>query len=827
MLSELSYSVRQLSKSPGFTIIVVLTLALGIGANTAIFSLVNATYIRPLPYPEPDRLVVVGERSSGWDMGGVSYPDFLDWHSQQGAFSKLAMYFPEDAKLRTDTSAELVSTCMVSGDFFSVLGLKVAQGREMADADDRIGADPVAWVTYAAWQKYFGGDPKLVGRSIQLAGQSATVAGILPSSFRFFRAVDFLRPIAPFAEEHFLMMRESHNNTLTVGRLKPNVTAAEAQAQMTAIARRLEKLYPKSNAGIGAHVMPIRERLGGDSRTQLLLLLGAVGMVLLIACLNVANMLLSRSFAREREMAIRTALGASRLRLFRQLLIESLILSSLGGLAGVLLGVWGYGFASQMIPWEMRPIAEAAGGMDSRVLLFVTATSLLCGVGFGIAPAWRMSHANPNDALKNMRPSVRTLFGRFRVIDLLVVAQVALALVLLVGAGLLVRSLHKLLEVPSGIRPERVLTLQVTSPPMAQFQRDPYSFAAFHNQIIDAVGSLPEIETAAVVSGLPFTWNDSNIWFYVEGRPVPASGQFPSAGHHTVSPGYFRAMGIPLLQGRTFSGAETQPVVPANIDFSPQNFPLIFKGVVFDGIVSKRMAETYWPGENPIGRRFRLGYPEMQMPWVQVVGIVGDTTQDGLDRGKAPEFYLPLRQFPTPEGYYLVVRTRMGPDQALASIRTAIQSVAKDEPIHDVQLMSERMAGFVSDRRFNMNLFGIFAGIALVLALVGIYGVLSFVVGRCTREMGIRMALGAGKRDVLLDVLARGLRLAVPGVMLGLAGAWAVSRLLQNQLFGVAGTDPLTYLAGAALLLLAALAACYIPARRATRVNPVDALKAE
>ncbi len=826
MLSELGYSFRQLVKSPGFTIVVILTLALGIGANTAIFSLVNATYLRPLPFPEPDRLMAVGERSSDWEMGGISYPDFLDWHSQQDVFSTIALYYPEDAKLKTAESAELVSTCMVSGDFFTVLGLKVAQGRGMTPADDRVGAPPAIWISYAAWQKYFGGDPNLVGRPILLDGQSVTVAGILPASFRFYRTFEFLRPIAPFAEQHFLMMRESHNNILAVARLKPNVTEAEAQAQMTVIAQRLEKLYPKSNAGIGSHVMSLREHLGGDARTQLLLLLGAVGMVLLIACLNVANMLLSRSFAREREMAIRTALGASRLRLFRQLLIESLVLSLLGGLAGALLGVWGYGFASQLIPWEMRPLAEAAGGMDSRVLGFVAVASLLCGVGFGLAPAWRMSHANPNDALKNMRRSVRTLFGRFRLSDLLVVAQVALALVLLVGAGLLVRSLQKLLEVPSGIRPERVLTLQVTLPPTAQFQRDPYSFATFHNRIVDAVATLPEIETAAVASGLPFTWNDSTIWFFVEGRPVPASGKFPSASRHTVSPDYFKAIGIPLLQGRTFSGSEKQPVIPPGMEFLPQNLPAIFKGVVFDGIVSKRMADLYWPGENPIGKRFRLGYPEMQLPWVQIVGVVGNTTQDGLDRGDTSEFYLPLRQFPTPEGY-LVVRTRMRPEEALASIRTAIQSVAKDNPIHDVQLMSERMAGFVSDRRFNMNLFAIFAGIALVLALVGIYGVLSFVVGQCTREMGIRMALGAQRGDLLRGVIARGLRLTVPGILLGLAGAWAVSRLLQSQLFGVAGTDPFTYLAGATLLLLAALFACYIPARRATMVNPVDSLRAE
>jgi putative ABC transport system permease protein len=340
------------------------------------------------------------------------------------------------------------------------------------------------------------------------------------------------------------------------------------------------------------------------------------------------------------------------------------------------------------------------------------------------------------------------------------------------------------------------------------------------------LGTLPEVEAAAAVTGLPFTWNMSTMGFYLEGRPVPEPGKFPNASRHNVSPDYFRALGIPLLRGRTFDGHEKQLVIPPGVDFAPQNFAVIYKDVIFDGVVSQLMADKFWPGEDPIGKRFRLGYPELHGPWVQIVGVVGNTTQIGLDRGESLEFYLSLRQFPTPEGY-VVVRTRMDPAAVLASVRTAIQSVVKDEPIHDVQLMSERMAGFVSGRRFNTNLFGMFAGVALVLALVGIYGVLSFVVSQRTREMGIRMALGAQRGDVLRDVLARGLRLAVLGVLLGLAGAWSVSRLLQSQLFGVTGSDPFTYIGGAALLLLAALLACYLPARRAALVNPIESLRAE
>ena len=825
-MNNLRHAFRRLVSSPGFTVVLVLTLALGIGANTAVFSIINTTFLRPLPYADPDGLMLLAERNGSGNDLGVSYPDFLDWHAQQDVFSGLALYHPDSAKLKTAEGAELVSTCLVSGDFFSVLDLRVEQGRVLTKADDQVGAAPVAWVTNAAWQRYFAGDHGLVGRTIVIDGQEVTVAGILPAGFRFHRSVDIFLPLAPYVKQLFMTMRDSHNDAYGLGRLKPRGSAAAAQAQMAAIARRLEREYPKDCAGIGALVMPLRERLAGSARTQLLLLLGAVGMVLMITCLNVANMLLSRSLAREREMAIRTALGASRLQLLGQLLAESLVLATAGGMAGVLVGLWGSSFARRLIPWEMQPLAGSSGALDGRVLLFVAGVTLLTGIGFGLAPAWRLSHTNPNDALKNMRRTVRTRFGSLRLGDLLVVAQMALALVLLVGAGLLVRSLHQVLQVPSGIRPERVLTLQVASPPAAQWQQDPFIATAYYSRIVDAVRALPEVETAASVTGLPFTWNSNTMDFYVDGRPVPEPAKMPNASQHTVSADYFRTLGIPLLRGRTFDGRERQPVFPPGLEFSPQNLTALYKGVTFDGVISQGMAEKYWPGQDPVGKRFRMGPPEMQLPWVTIIGVVGRTTQFGLDQGETPEFYLSLRQFPIPTGF-IVVRTRMNPAAALASVRAAIQSAAKDEPIYDVQLMSERMDSFVSGRRFNMDLFAMFAGVALLLTLVGIYGMLSFFVSQRTREVGIRMALGAQQRDVLLEVLARGLRLAVPGVLLGIGGAWAVSRLLQSQLFGITGVDPFTYVAGSLILLLAALLSCYLPARRATRVNPTEALRAE
>ncbi|MDD2763412.1 MAG: ABC transporter permease [Opitutaceae bacterium] len=826
-MQDLRFAIRQLAKFPAFTAIIVLTLALGIGVNTAIFSIINATLLRALPYPESNQVMMVME-GYGPAETTISYPNFLDWHAQQDVFSGLAIYLPYSAKLKTTESTELVSTLLVSGDFLAVLGVRVTQGRDLSAEDDRAGSAPGAWVTHEAWQKYFAGDRELVGRTILLDGQQVAVAGVLPAGFRFHLRADFYRPIAPYAQQLFLTMRESHANAFALGRLKPGVTSAAAQAQMTAIAQRLEQEYPQANKGLGVHVTPLQERLTGQARAQLLLLQGVVGLVLLIACVNVANMLLSRSFAREKEMAIRTALGASRFQLIRQLLAESLLLALAGGFVGALLGLWGYEIGRRLVPGEMQPLVEVAGSFDLRVLIFVGGVTLITGLGFGLAPAWQLSHANPNDALKNTRRAVRTLFGKVRLSDLLVSAQVALALVLLVGAGLLIRSLHRLLQVPSGIRSERVLTLQVTPPPTSQFRRDPYSFTAFYERIIGAVNPLPQVEGVAMASSLPFTGSTSSIWIYREGRPMPRLDEFPFANSHSVTADYFRTMGIPILRGRTFDGHEVQPVVPPGTDLAtPEGLALIFKGVVFDGLISQRMAERFWPGENPIGQRFRLGKPDMQLPWVQIIGVVGNTTQTGLDQGEPAEFYLSMRQFPQPITIHLVVRTRQAPAGAVASIRTAIQAVVKDEPIHDVRLMTERMAGFVSGRRFNMNLFAFFAGTALLLSLIGIYGVLSFVVSQRTREIGIRMALGAQRRDVLRDVLTRGLRLALPGVAIGLAGAWGVSRLLQSQLFGITSTDPFTYAASAALLLLAALLACLIPARRAAKVNPLEALRTE
>jgi predicted permease len=825
-MNDLRFALRQLGKSPAFTAVIVSTLALGIGANTVIFDIVNTTFLRSLPYPEPERLVHLMERGGTSDTMPVSYPNFLDWQRQQDAFRGLAIFHPAEGKLKTDRGTEIVEVLHVSADFFAVLGVRPAQGREMQPADDLPGAVRVAWVTSEAWQRRFGGDPDLVGRALTLDGRRVTVVGILPPGFRAPRRADLFTAIAPFAREFILDIRENHSSTEAVARLAPGVSLATARARMDAIARRLGQEYPGADRGIAVSIVPLRQELAGGARVPLLLLLGAVGMVLLIACANVANMLLARALAREREMAIRTSLGASRLQLVRQLVAESIVLAGAGGAVGVLVAIWGYQLASRLVPDPIRELVDARG-FDPRVLLFMLGVTLLTGVAFGFAPAWQLSHVRPAAALKPASRVTRTPLGRLRPRDLLVVGQVALALVLLIGAGLLIRSLDRLLEVDTGYEPAHVLTMEVSAPPMERFWHDPGVFTRHFETVLSASQAVAGVDAAAVASGLPFGGQTSYMAFYRGDRPLPAPGQYPSASQHTVSPDYFRAMGIPLRRGRVFDGTEPAPVLPAGVEITPQNLARVFKGVEIAGVISQGMADRYWPGEDPLGKRFRLGFPDLGLPWVEIVGVVGNTVQTGLDQGKGAEFYLPLRQWPVPMAMHLVVRSRLGPTAIASAVREAVAAAVPDEPVRDVRVLSERIEASTAGRRFNRNLFECFAAMALALALVGIYGVLAFNVGQRTPEIGIRMALGAGRGDVLRGVVARGLALVGPGLAVGLGCAWATSRILQSQLFEIRGTDPLTYGIAAGLMTLAATAACLLPARRASRIDPVEALRSE
>jgi predicted permease len=825
LIKDLKYGIRQLIKRPGFTTIIVLTLALGIGANTAIFNIVNTTFLRDLPYVESDRLVYLSESNARGNTFPISYPNFLDWQ-QQDVFSGLAIFHGAEGKLKTEQGMEIMSVLNVSSDFFNVLGVQPARGRGMQPEDDIPGSERVAWITNDAWQRFFSGNPDIVGRSFEFDGRNITIVGILPASFRFHWRADLITAIAPFAKEFFLDMRESRSNEYAVARLKPGISIEAAKAQMDAIAIRLAEEHPVANKGIGISTVPLREQLAGSARAQLFLLLGAVGLVLLIACANVANMLLARSFAREREMAIRTSLGASRIHLLRQLLVESLVLASAGGAVGALVGLWGYGFASRLVPFQVQQVVDG-GGFDVRTLLFIVGITMVTGVVFGLAPAWQLSHVRPVEALKQTTRDKRKIFGRIGLNDLLVVGQVALALVLLIGAGLMIRSLNCLLNVKTGYEPTRVLTLEVASPPIEQFQRDPGIFTRHYEKVLEPVQNLVEVEAAAVASGMPFTFSTNNMTFYRRDLPVPVAGEFPMASSHTVSPDYFRAMGIPLLHGRVFDGTEPAYVIPPGMELTPQNLAAIFKDVTFSAVISKKMADTFWPGEDPIGKQFRLGFPDLGLPWVDVIGVVGNTVQTGLDHGEATEFYLSLRQWPVPVNMHLLVRTQLEPNAIVNSVRTAIAMVVPDEPVRDVRVLAERIDNSTAWRRFNRNLFACFAATALVLALIGLYGVLAFNISRRTREIGIRMALGANRLDVICGVVVRGLVLVVPGLVVGLVCAWAVGRVLQSQLFEIKSSDPLTYALGALLMILTAVVACLIPARRASRIDPMKALRYE
>lgn len=826
-MSSLRFAFRQFAKSPGFTAIIVLTLALGLGANTAIFSLVNTTFLRALPYPDSDSLVHIAERTARYQNGNVAYPNFVDWRAAQDVFNGLAIYRTDGKKLKTADSAEQINIAQVSADFFPIMGLRAARGRAMTADDDRVGAAAVLWLTHDAWQRFFGGDDGIVGQPVLLDGQPTTVAGVLPAEFRFQRAADVYVPIEPFVDAQFMRERENHNGTYVIGRLKPGVTIEAARTQMDAIAERLEREYPKANAGARVNIQPLRERMTGGARIQLFVLLGAVGFVLLIACVNVANMLLARSFGRAREMAIRTSLGATRLALVRQLLVESLLLAAAGGVLGTVFGVWTFDYVRRLIPWEMQNLVGDGAALDLRVWVFVFGATLVTGVAFGLAPAWQLSHTNPNEALKNSRPAVRTLFGRFHLSDVLVVLQVGLALVLLISAGLLIRSLQRLINVDTGLDPDRVLTMRVSAPPLEEYRRDPIGYVRYHERLLEVVKELPEVESAAFGSALPFTWNTSTSVFFRTDIPAPDAGKLPSANTHMVTPDYFRTMGIPLLRGELFTGHEPTPPFPEGETLSMATLPKIYANLQLSCVISRRMAEEVWPGEDPLGKEIQFGYPGAPMPKATIIGIVGNTTQRGQDRGEQSEYYLLLRQFPAPMYLHLVARTRADPAAVAASVQTAIRRIVPDQPIHDVELMSARIAEFSSDRRFRMTLFTFFAATALLLAAIGIYGVLACLVNQRTRDIGIRMALGARRGQVVRNVLGRGLMLTLIGTAIGLVGAWFVSRWTQSLLFATSGADIPTYLICAITLVVVAVIACALPARRATRVNPIEALRTE
>ena len=805
MLHDLRYAIRTLRKNPAFTVVAVLTLALGIGANTALFSVVNAVLLRPLPYRDPNRIVQLWESNRSSLSVLVASLNFLDWRGQSRSFESMALYAGGPVSATGGDLPQRTSGTEVSRGFFDVFNVHPVLGRTFSAGDLQVSASVPAVVGYGLWQRAFASDPKVIGKTVHISGIECHVIGVAQPGFQFPDNTELWIPFEAFPDDG--STRSAHNY-FVIGRLKTGVPVATAQAELSTIAHRLEQQYPESNKGQGVNVVPLHEQLVGDVKPALLILLGAVGLVLLIACANVANLLLARSAARSREMAVRTALGAGRARLVLQVLSESLLLSAIGGSVGLLLALWATPLLSLLIP-ESVPRAHEIQ-IDAAVLCFALAISVLTGVLFGILPARRLSRSELNVSLKEAAGRAAT--GRTRRAGrILVVSELALSMVLLITAGLLIRSFFGILRVDPGFRAEHVVTAQLSLPVLSLTEPvHPGAILNYYGQILERVQSIPGVLAAGTTTRLPLS-DQLNVTglFDIEGRPPAKLGSSQDAGYRVASADYFRALGIPLVRGREF---DTHDSVGA---------PQI-------ALINETMARRFWPGQDPLGKRIKFGGMEPQPQWVTVVGVVGDFRESGLTERPEPEVFVPFTQhldgrLSDPN---LVVRGAGDPKLLVSAIRDAIRAVDKNVPV-EFNAMDALLADSVAQRRFQMRLLALFAGMALMLAAVGIYGVIAYSVSQRTHEIGIRMALGAERADVVKMVIGQGMRMAALGIAMGIAGAAAVSRILSAQLYEVSATDAATYLVVSILLLAVALAATYIPARRATAVDPLIALRYE
>ena len=806
---DLRYGARMLLRTPAVTLVAVIALTLGIGANTAIFSVVNAVLLRPLPYVDADQLVMPwGTRTDPQERTNVSYPDFVDWQAQTKTLEYIAAYNSSGALLREgDGDPQVISGAAVSADLFQLLKVTPVVGRSFTRAEDQSNAAPVVVLGYELWQKRFNADPNIAGRQIRLGSTSATVLGVMPADFRFpatATKTEFLRPLASALGDR--TQRRSSYSLRVVGRLKPGVTASAAQTEMRAIGVQLEQQYPDEGFRLGARFISLHDAVTWGSKTPLLVLLGAVGFVLLIACANVANLTLARAAARHREMAIRAALGAGRRRVVRQLLTESLLLSVLGGTLGLLLAWWGVHFLLAASPLDLPRVKDV--GMDANVLVFTTAISVLTGVIFGLAPALQASRGDLQHSLKEGGRNATGGVLRNRVRAVLVVVEVALSLVLLVGAGLLGRSFLLLNEVRPGFEPERVLTTDL-SLAKAKYPKPEQQQAGFA-EILSRAAAIPGVESAAVIYPLPLGGDSNSGTFLIAGRPIPRNEDKPTSSHRVISPDYFRTLNIPVSRGRPFDARDNQHAPPVLI-------------------VNETFARRYFSGTEALGQQIiiegELGDNVLPPPR-EIVGVVGDVRHESLDAVSGPEYYVPYTQAPAPF-MSLVLKSASDNPGLAPSLREVIKQMDKDQYIAAIQPMTNLVTESVARRRFNAILTGLFAVVALVLASVGIFGVLNYSVAQRTQEMGLRVALGAQTRDVLQLVLGQGARLILLGLALGLVVSFALTRVLAGMLFGVTPTDPVTFVAVSFLLASVALLACYLPARRATKVDPLVALRYE
>ncbi|HEU0179807.1 MAG TPA: ABC transporter permease [Blastocatellia bacterium] len=794
------YGLRMLLKKPGFTLTAVITLSLGIGATSTIFSFVNGVLLRPLPYRDSERLVLLDEIAGkrGNAPMGVSPLNFLDWREQNRVFTGVAAFDDGGYSLTGSGEPERLSGASISYNTFEILGVAPILGRTFTAEEDRPGSDLVVILGHGLWERRFGANPEVIGQKITLNNRSRTVIGVMPPDFKFPEVAELWAPLA-IDTGHWA--RTDHGWD-AIARLKPGVTLDQAQSDITAVARHIEEQNPVTNKGMGVILIPLREGLvSSDYRRALWILMGVVGLVLLIACVNVANLLLSRASVRSKEVAIRTALGAGRWRVFRQLLTESMLLGFMGGALGWGLALWGLDLLLAAIPIDFPFWMKF--NLDGRVLGFTAGVTLLTGLIFGAAPALQASKVDLNEALKEGARSASGA-GRHRTLRSLVVAEMALSLILLIGAGLMMSSFMRLQHTNPGLNPNNLLTARVELPE-AKYNT-PEKLQAFFKDLLERVSALPGVQAAGAVSRLPLAGGGWGRRMTVEDFPVLQSGQTPVINHCVITPNYFHAAGIPILTGRDFTDADARDSMKVTI-------------------IDDRLAREYWPNQSPIGKRVRFGPPENNEPWHTIVGVVGAVKNESLNLTQRKTVYLPYAQIAI-NGMALAVRVA-NPENLGPAIRGQVKAVDHDQPVIDVRPMTEVISRSVWQPRLYAILFGVFAAVAVALASVGVYGVMAYSVSERTREIGIRVALGAQRHDVLKLVVAQGLTLALIGAGIGLAGALALTRLMQSLLFEVSATDPLTFAGLAALLTFVAMLACYLPARRATKVDPIVALRCE
>jgi putative ABC transport system permease protein len=815
LLKDIRYGARGLWKRPGFTIVAVITLALGIGANTAIFSVVNAVVLRPLPYAEPDRLMTLWETMPGSNERSVAPGNFVDWQAQNKTFQDMAAMFYANFNLTSDGEPDRIDGATITSNLMSVLGANAQLGRTFQADDDEHQDRSVVLISDGLWRRRFGADQNVVGRSITIDETPHTIVGVMGRGFQFpsrselwvlgrNRGAVPTSLISQVPTNDWVHERDAHFIRV-IGRLKPRVTLSQAQSDIAAITRRMEQDYPQTNGGLGSNVVPLHAQVVGDVRGMLFILLGAVGFVLLIACTNVANLMLARASQRGREIAIRAAVGASRLRLIRQLLTESLLLSIVGGLAGLVVSIWAVDLFVKLSPGDIPRLSEAS--VDLRLLGFTLLVSLLTGIGFGLLPAFQATRTNLNTSLKEGGAKASEGRQRRGARNILVVTEIALAQVLLVGAALLAISYVRVMQINPGFNPDRVLTAKIA--PSNKKYPDPATRSAFYTTVLGHLQTLPGVESAGMVMSLPLTGSSMNRGFRVEGRPVPKADENVTMDFQIISPGYFSTLEIPIKQGRGLTATDIETS----------------EHVI---VINSAMAQRYWPGEDPVGKRMAIGESSKDTSWRTIVGVVGDNHHASLSEAPVPTAFIAYRQdLESWPRMGFVIKSKTDAASLTSAVRKELASIDRAQPVYAIEPMDNLLRSSVAPRRFIMLLLGSLSAIALTLAMVGVYGVISFSVSERTQEIGIRMALGARAADVLKMVLSQGMGVTLVGIGIGLGAAFLLTRLLASLLFEVSPTDLRTFSIVAALLGAVAFFACYIPARRATKVDPLIALRYE